>query len=188
MMDESRGSFLGLGGYGGGGSGGLSKLSPYLNVDPTYLQTESPEYIFNQDQKRGRMENSFTAIGSSVICGAGFGGAYGLYDGVRQSALSGMSGKLRRTQILNHTLKSGARMSNALGSLAVIYSSFYCLISLAYENDDELKSCLSGAVTGALYKSTAGIKKTAAGAAIGLGIAATWSFLLKRDERISSYV
>ncbi len=74
-----------------------------------------------QDQKRGRMENSFTAIGSSVICGAGFGGAYGLYDGVRQSALSGMSGKLRRTQILNHTLKSGARMSNALGSLAVIY-------------------------------------------------------------------
>jgi hypothetical protein len=48
MMDESRGSFLGLGGLGGAGSGGLTKLSPYLNVDPTYLQTETPEYIFNQ--------------------------------------------------------------------------------------------------------------------------------------------
>ena len=59
-----------------------------------------------------------------------------------------------------------------------ILSSFYCLISLAYENDDELKSCLSGAVTGALYKSTAGVKKTAAGAAIGLGIAATWYVLM----------
>ena len=67
------------------------------------------------------MENSFTAIGTSVIVGSGVGGAYGLYDGVRQYALTGMSGKLRRTQILNHTLKSGARMSNALGSLAVIY-------------------------------------------------------------------
>ena len=48
MMDENRGSsFMGLGGLGGGGAG-LSKLSPYLNVDPTYLQTETPEYIFNQ--------------------------------------------------------------------------------------------------------------------------------------------
>ncbi len=50
----------------------------------------------------------------------------------------------------------------------ITFSSFYCLISLAYENDDELKSCMSGAVTGALYKSTAGLKKTVAGGAIGL--------------------
>ena len=62
------------------------------------------------------------------------------------------------------------------------------MASLAYENDDEVKSCLSGAVTGALYKSTAGIKKTVTGAAVGLGVAATWSFLLKRDQRISNYV
>jgi len=191
MMDESRGGFLGLGGLGSagiGGGGGLSKLSPYLSVDPAYLQTETPEYILNQDQKRGRMENSFTAIGTSVIVGSGVGGAYGLYDGVRQSALTGMSGKLRRTQILNHTLKSGARMSNALGSLAVIYSCFYSLASLAHEEDDELKSCVCGAVTGALYKSTAGARKTLAGGAIGLTIAAAWAFLLKRDERIANYV
>ena len=120
------------------------------------------------------MEHSFTAIGTSVIVGSGIGGAYGLYDGVRQSALSGMSGKLRRTQILNHTLKSGARMSNALGSLAVIYSCFYSLVSQVREEDDELKSCISGGVTGALYKSTAGVRKTLAGGAIGLTIAATW--------------
>jgi hypothetical protein len=56
----------------------------------------------------------------------------------------------------------------------VFCSSFYCLVSLAYEQDDELKSCLSGAVTGALYKSTAGVHKTLAGGAIGLTIAAAW--------------
>jgi len=67
------------------------------------------------------MENSFTAIGSSVVVGSCLGGIYGFYDGVRQSGLSGMHGKLRRTQILNHTLKSGAKMSNALGSIVVIY-------------------------------------------------------------------
>lgn len=48
MMDDSRGGFLGLGGLGSGGGSGLSKLSPYLNVDPSYLQTETPEYILNQ--------------------------------------------------------------------------------------------------------------------------------------------
>ena len=53
------------------------------------------------------MENSFTAIGSSVLLGGAIGGTYGLYDGVRLTALSQMKGKLRRTQILNHTLKSG---------------------------------------------------------------------------------
>ena len=58
MMDESRGGFLGLGGLGSagiGGGGGLSKLSPYLSVDPAYLQTETPEYILNQARKIFRL-------------------------------------------------------------------------------------------------------------------------------------
>ena len=58
--------------------------------------------------------------------------------------------------------------------LLLNFSSFYCLISLAHEDDDEIKSCLSGAITGALYKSTAGVKKTLAGAAVGLSVAAAW--------------
>ena len=56
----------------------------------------------------------------------------------------------------------------------VFFSCFYSLVSQVHEEDDELKSCVSGAVTGALYKSTAGIRKTLAGGAIGLTIAATW--------------
>ena len=42
-----------------------------------------------------------------MLLGGAIGGTYGLYDGVRLTALSQMKGKLRRTQILNHTLKSG---------------------------------------------------------------------------------
>ena len=60
-----------------------------------------------KETKRGNLENSFTAIGSSLLLGGAIGGTYGLYDGVRLTALSQMKGKLRRTQILNHTLKSG---------------------------------------------------------------------------------
>ena len=51
------------------------------------------------------MENSFTAIGTSVLVGSAVGGAYGIFDGIRQT--SNLEGKLRRTQIVNYTLKSG---------------------------------------------------------------------------------
>lgn len=166
----------------------MGSLSPYLNVDPSYLQSSTPEFIFNQDQKRGRMENSFTAIGSSVVVGGAVGGVYGLYDGVRLTAAQSMTGRLRRTQILNYTLKSGGTVSNSLGSIAVIYSLIHSLISLKREEDDELKSCVSGALTGLLYKSSSGLMKCARGGAFGLGLAATWSFFLRKDQRLSNYV
>ena len=51
------------------------------------------------------MENSFTAIGISVLTGSAVGGTYGVFDGLRQT--KNLEGKLRRTQIVNYTLKSG---------------------------------------------------------------------------------
>ena len=42
-----------------------------------------------------------------MLIGGAIGGSYGIYDGVRETALKQMKGKLRRTQILNHSLKSG---------------------------------------------------------------------------------
>jgi len=138
MMDSDSkssgpGLFTGFPGIGGVGGAGMGQLSPYLNIDPSYLQNSAPEYIFDQEAKRGKLEKSFTAIGSSVCIGAGIGGAYGLYDGIRQTAVGDMTGKLRRTQITNYTLKSGALVSNALGSIAVSYSVIYCLLSLGGE-------------------------------------------------------
>ena len=47
------------------------------------LQTAEPDYLYDTEAKRGRLEKSFTAIGSSVCLGAGVGGAYGLFDGIR---------------------------------------------------------------------------------------------------------
>ena len=63
----------------------------------------------NQEQKKGRIEQSFAGIGASVIFGAASGGAYGFYDGLRQTAAAGMTGTLKRTQIMNYTVKSGIR-------------------------------------------------------------------------------
>lgn len=175
-----------MGGY--GGQTGLSGLSPYLNIDTAYLNTQTPEYILNQDVKRGWLENSFTAIGSSVLMGAAAGGTYGLYEGVRTASVANMTGRLRRTHVINHTLKSGSSISNSLASIAVIYSSLHALIGLVREDDDELKSLMTGAATGLLYKSTSGVRKCAMGAAFGGSLAAAWAFFIKKDERIASYI
>ena len=56
MMDDGQRSRpFGFGGLGGasspglmGSAGAMGSLSPYLNVDPSYLQSETPEFIFNQ--------------------------------------------------------------------------------------------------------------------------------------------
>ena len=53
MMDDGRGAptpggmFPSFGGGALGETGSLTGLSPYLNVDPSYLQTQAPEFISN---------------------------------------------------------------------------------------------------------------------------------------------
>jgi len=190
MMENNNSSpsslFSGLGGM--QSQNNLQGLSPYLNIDTSYLQS-SPEYLFDQETKRGKMEKSFSAIGTAVCVGSGLGGAYGVYDGIRQTALADLSGKLRRTQVMNYCLKGGASAGNALGSVAVIYSLTHCLISLTvYEEEDEMKSMISGTMAGAFFKSTAGLKATARGGAIGLGLATLWAFGLKKTEQVSNFL
>ena len=60
-----------------------SSLLPLENTFHSILQTSEPDYLYDTEAKRGRLEKSFTAIGSSVCLGAGAGGAYGLFDGIR---------------------------------------------------------------------------------------------------------
>ena len=47
---------------------------------------------------------------------------------------------------------SGGSVSNALGTLAVMYSCIHTLASQWHEEDDELKCLGSGLITGALFK------------------------------------
>merc|ERR1711942_289755 len=96
-----------------------------------------------------------------VCIGAGLGGAYGLYDGVRH---------------------------NALGSIAVSYSVLYCLLSLAHEDHDEAKSVVSGTLTGLMFKSSSGLKKCARGGLVGFGLSTLWAFGLKHQESIQYYI
>ena len=78
----------------------LAPLSPYLNFDPSYLQTSQPEFIFPEgaNRQRGRFELAFSTIGGSCMVGGGVGGVVGLVQGLKDTSLAGQTGKLQRTQ------------------------------------------------------------------------------------------
>lgn len=134
----------------------LTPISPYLNYDPRYLQQAQPEFIFPEGaaKQRGRFELAFSQIGSSVMIGAGIGGLAGFYNGMRATTLAKQSGKLRRTQLLNHVMKQGSGTANTMGTIAVMYSVFGVILQWARGEDDEINTVVAGGATGLLYKSS----------------------------------
>ena len=85
----------------------------------------------------------------------------------------------------------GGSTANALGAVFFMYSTSYVLMGLTHEKAeeaDDLRSCLAGGLTGALYKSSAGARKSLLGGAFGLTAAALWTFVIKRDNTVSNYV
>ena len=173
----------------GSNSSGLSGpykpfSSPYLNFDPGYIPVSQPEFIFldGSSKQRGRFELAFGQIGGSCMVGAAIGGANGFYNGLKATTLAGQTGKLRRTQMLNHIMKKGSATANTLGSIAVIYSAFGVILSWARGTDDDLNTIAAATATGCLYKSTAGLRKCGMGAAIGLGLSALFALWNSKDK------
>jgi len=169
-------------------SSGVSKLSPYLNVDP-YINQE-PEFILPEgaNRQRGRFEFAFGTIGSGVMVGGAFGVVNGLYTGVRATA--GMTGNVRRTQLINYMSKSGASSANALGVIAVMYSGFGCFLSWYRDTDDDANTLAAATTTGLLYKSSAGLRRCAIGGGIGLAMSAAYCLWRRgdKDRSIVNYV
>lgn len=163
-------------------SRGSFPTSPYLNFDPDYVA--KPEYILPEgaSKQRGRFELAFGQIGASVMVGAAVGGTTGIFNGLKQTTLAGQTGKLRRTQMLNHIMKHGSSSANTLGVLTVMYSSFGVLLSWARGTDDELNTVAAATATGLLYKSTSGLRRCGIGGAVGLGIASLYCLVTSGDR------
>ena len=87
--------------------------------------------------------------------------------------MADLTGKLRRTQIMNYSLKKGSLVGNALGSVAVSYCAIHTLLGYSeskstvrrptqydrlagLEKEEEAKSIIAGTCTGLLFKSTSG--------------------------------
>ncbi|XP_018403630.1 PREDICTED: mitochondrial import inner membrane translocase subunit Tim23 [Cyphomyrmex costatus] len=159
---------------------GLASLSPYLNFDPSYLPVSQPEFIFPDGamKQRGRFELAFSQIGTACIAGAGIGGASGLYRGIKATSIAGETGKLRRTQLINHVMKGGASMANSLGVIMIMYTCAGIGLTWVRGTDDSLNTIVAAATSAAVFRSPAGIRKAGIAGVIAAGIAVmycTWN-------------
>lgn len=165
-------------------------MSPYLNFDPAYISPiPDSQFIFPEgaSRQRGRLELSFSQIGSSVFAGAAVGGLNGLYTGIKETSANQLTGAVRRTQMLNFITKQGASTAQTLGVVALMYSVFGVLLSYGRGVDDDYNTVVAGTGTGLLYKCSAGWKKCARGGGIGLGLA-TLYVLFKSSDKVKSMI
>lgn len=200
-MDENRSAGvlgMGLGGL-GRPQNNFRQFSPYLPDigDPSLLQPQAPEFIVNQETEMGLFEKSFTAIGGSLMISGTIGSVSGFFGQVRSIAMnSGLTAifhhRPTRIELLNHTLKSGKMMIHAAGPITFMYCGTLTATSkiseaYGYDLNDNITSGFSGALAGALYKSSAGLTHSAIGGGIGLliGIALASS---RKNKLVSHYV
>ncbi|XP_077999377.1 mitochondrial import inner membrane translocase subunit Tim23-like [Glandiceps talaboti] len=187
MDNQTYGSSL-LGSYSPGDpslnvpvTAGPSSFSPYLNIDPRFINQGS-EFILpeGQKQKRGRFELAFSQIGGSVMLGALYGGLNGIRVG--RTATADLSGKVRMSQMLNIVTKQGASSANAIGVVALMYSIFGFTLEKLRGTEDEVNTLGAGTMTGMLYGSAGGLQRVAKGGVIGLLLAGGWCLYQHREK------
>ncbi|KAF8075078.1 Tim17/Tim22/Tim23/Pmp24 family-domain-containing protein [Lyophyllum atratum] len=117
-------------------------------------------------------------ISAHPSLGLALGGAWGVREGARRP-LAVSNTRLRINSVLNSVTRRGTFIGNSAGVLALLYNGVNSSIDAMRGKHDTLGSMGAGAVTGALFKSTAGVKPAIAAAAFMSGMAGVWSYVKK---------
>jgi len=153
-------------------SSGINSLSPYLNLDPSFLtQDGGAEFVFAEDstKKRGWGERMFSSVGTSYLAGLTFGGMWGLAEGIRNP--DGSTLKLRVNSVLNGCTRRGPFLANSLGVVALMYGCTSTAIEKVRGVEDEYNSIAAAIASGVLFKSTGGPRAIAIAGGVGGSLA-----------------
>ncbi|KAF9648903.1 Tim17-domain-containing protein [Thelephora ganbajun] len=166
-----------------GGAYDPAKLHPMSGL------SDNLDYLLLEDDKVNELPGSGTAIpsrgwsddlcygtGTMYLTGLGVGGVWGLREGVRRP-LAVSNARLRINSVLNSVTRRGTFIGNSAGVLALVYNGINSSIDHWRGRHDAAGSMVAGALTGAIYKSTAGVKPALAAAMFMSGLAGIWSFL-----------
>ncbi|KAJ7460607.1 Tim17-domain-containing protein [Mycena latifolia] len=149
------------------------------------------DYLLLDDDKTSDLPGASTAIpsrgwsddlcygtGTMYLSGLALGGAWGVREGATRP-LAVSNTRLRINSVLNSVTRRGTFIGNSAGVLALIYNGVNSSIDAIRGKHDILGSMGAGGLTGALYKSTAGVKPALAAATFMSGVAGIWSYVKK---------
>ncbi|KAI0350689.1 Tim17-domain-containing protein [Trametes cingulata] len=163
-----------------------AKLHPMAGIE------DKLDYLLLDDEKttdlpgagtpipsRGWSDDLCYGTGTMYLSGLALGGVWGLREGARKP-LAVSNARLRINSILNSVTRRGTFIGNSAGCLALVYNAFNSTIDHFRGKHDTYGSMAAGALTGALYKSTAGVKPALAAATVISGSAGIWSYVKRR--------
>ncbi|KAF8998554.1 Tim17-domain-containing protein [Cyathus striatus] len=164
--------------------------------DPTKLHPlaqlgDKLDYLLLDDEKTSELPGADTAIpsrgwsddlcygtGTMYLGGLTLGGLWGVREGARRP-LAVSNTRLRINSVLNSVTRRGTFIGNSAGVMALVYNGVNSSIDGLRGKHDTLGSMAAGAITGALYKSTAGVRPALVAATAISGMAGVWSYVKK---------
>ncbi|CCH41947.1 Mitochondrial import inner membrane translocase subunit TIM23 [Wickerhamomyces ciferrii] len=150
---------------------GLEKGVEYLDLeDENLTQLEGAQGLI---PSRGWTDDLCYGTGAVYLLGLGLGGSYGFFEGLRNIPANS-PGRLRLNTVLNHVTKRGPFLGNTAGVLALTYNLIDSTIDGLRGKHDAINSIAAGAISGALFKSTKGLKPAGIASGLMAGAAATW--------------
>lgn len=150
---------------------GLEKGVEYMDLEDEALS--SVEGAQGLIPSRGWTDDLCYGTGAVYLLGLGTGGTYGFFEGL-QNIPAGSGGRLRLNTVLNHVTKRGPFLGNTAGVLALTYNIIDATIDVARGKHDAVNSIVAGALAGALFKSSKGLKPMGYASAMMAGAAASW--------------
>ncbi|CAO3650710.1 unnamed protein product [Mucor hiemalis] len=155
-----------------------NRLQPMSLQGLDFLQVEDSAPVGSSSgfaPSRGWSDNLCYGTGTTYLAGLTIGGAYGLMEGIRKS--QGAT-KVRLNTTLNTITRRGPGVGNAVGVIAMMYNGTNSLIDYTRGTHDVFNSVAAGAISGALFKCTAGPRIAGISAAVCAGVAGAWTVLV----------
>lgn len=150
---------------------GLDKGIEYLDLEEEQLNTvQGAQGLI---PSRNWTDDLCYGTGAVYLLGLGIGGGYGLQEGMRNIPPQAPP-RLQLNTVLNHITKRGPFLGNSAGVLALTYNLIDSSLDALREKHDDLNSITAGALAGALFRSSAGLKPMGYSTALMAGAAGAW--------------
>ncbi|KAK9765708.1 Mitochondrial import inner membrane translocase subunit tim23 [Basidiobolus ranarum] len=167
----------------------LHPISAFGGVEYLFLDDQAGSNV-NVGQKpvagalpsRGWSDDLCYGTGTSYLFGLTAGGAWGLMEGLRKP--DGNSFKLRVNSVLNSCTRRGPFVGNSLGVIAMMYNTFNSSIGAARGKHDMFNSIGAAAISGAIFKSTAGLRAAGISGGMCAALATAWNLGQEVIEKI----
>ncbi|KAG7698105.1 hypothetical protein KL930_001767 [Ogataea haglerorum] len=162
---------------------GLDKDIEYLDLDEeklTSLEGAGNGLL----PSRGWTDDLCYGTGTVYVLGLGLGGIRGLNEGLKNlpqgrvdpvtNQLRPVPFKLKLNTVLNQVTKFGPHMGNNAGVLAIMYNLIDSSLDNIRNKHDDLNSLAAGFLSGALFRSSKGLKPMGYSAGAMTLVAAAW--------------